>query len=227
MLANITWPSLVYYQREHAWWLIIAAIIVEFLILRRSLKTRPVWAFGIVVTINMFSASVGALPIFSSAFGRLPLLPWAGLYWTLHVDHGYYTYYAFCISTPCAALVSTVLEGLLLFTAFYKVTSKQCLYWLPIANLASAELTFCTLCYPPITVPTVITLFFAYAICVLAFTWRRRASRRQTGDAPLPAPTHDIDVDRPEAASASHCANVGKRGLQGGGQKLPSGFGGE
>ena len=116
ILANITWPSLVYYQRERAWWLIIVVIIVEFLILRRSLKTRSVWAFGIVVAINIFSAIVGAMLTFSSGFGRVPLLPWIGLNWTLYVDHGYYTYYAFCISVPCAAFISTVIESLPLFT---------------------------------------------------------------------------------------------------------------
>ena len=184
MLANITWPSLVYYERERAWWLIIAAIVVEFLILRRSLRTKLIWAFGIVVAINIFSALVGSLLTFSSEFGRVPLLPWVGLYWTLRVDQGYFTYYAFCISVPCAAFISTGIEGLLLFTAFYKVTSKQCLFWLPIANLASAELTFCTLCYPPVTAPITTTLLLAYAACLLAFAWRRRSSRRQTGEPP-------------------------------------------
>lgn len=184
MLANITWPSLVYYERGHVWWLIVAAIIVEFLILRRSLKTRPFWAFGVVVVINIFSATIGALLTLPSVFGRVPLLPWLGLYWTLYIDHGYYTYYAYCISVPCAAFISTVFEGLLLFTLFYKVTSKQCLFWLPIANLASAELTFCTFFYPSITVPIVMTLLSAYAAYVLAFTWWRRSSRRREEELP-------------------------------------------
>ena len=41
-----------------------------------------------------------------------------------------------------AALLSTILEGLLLFTLIRRVVTKQSLLWLPIANLASAELTF-------------------------------------------------------------------------------------
>jgi hypothetical protein len=184
LIANVTWPSLIYYEREHAWWLIIAAIAVEFLILRRSLKTRPIRGFGIVVTINIFSAIVGALLTFSSDFGRLPFVPWVGLYWTACVDHGYFTYNAYCISVPCAALVSTALEGLLLFTAFYKITSKQCLYWLPIANMASAELTFGTLCYPTKTVLAVITLLFAYVTYRLIFARRQRSSKQPTIEPP-------------------------------------------
>lgn len=183
VFANVTWPSLVYYERERAWWVIVAAIIVEFLILRRSLKTRFFWAFWVVVAINAFSALVGPFITFSSGgLGRLPLLPWIGLHWTLSVDQGYFTYYAFCVSVPCSALLSTILEGLLLFTAFYKVATKPCLFWLPIANLASAELTFCTLCSPPITTPSVTILLLAYATGIVVFAWRRRSSRRQAGE---------------------------------------------
>ncbi len=201
ILANITWPSLVYYQRERAWWLIIVVIIVEFLILRRSLKTRPVWAFGIVVAINIFSAIVGAMLTFSSGFGRVPLLPWIGLNWTLYVDHGYYTYYAFCISVPCAAFISTVIESLPLFTVFHKVASKRCLFWLPIANLGSAELTFCTLCYPPITVPMAVTFLCVCAACLLAFAWRRRSSKRREGD------KNSHNGEPPNAADGQAAAN--------------------
>ena len=58
MLANVTWPALVYYNRSHAWWVILLAIVLEFILLRKSLKATTFRAFGVVVVINVFTAVV-------------------------------------------------------------------------------------------------------------------------------------------------------------------------
>ena len=87
MLANVTWPSLIYYEREHAWWMILVAVVVEFLILRRSLKTSPARGFGITAIINVFSAMVGSLITFPvGGLGRERPIPWIGLFWAFRVD---------------------------------------------------------------------------------------------------------------------------------------------
>jgi hypothetical protein len=143
MLANVTWPSLVLYEREHAWWIIIAVIAVEFWLLRRTLNTTPKRGFGIIVAINSFSALMGAIIKFplGGDWGSAPPLVWIGLYWAFRVD-GTFSVGSWGIAVLCAALLSTIFEGLLLFTVFYRATTTRCLFWLPIANLASAELTF-------------------------------------------------------------------------------------
>ena len=154
MFANVTWPSLLYDNRAHAWWMIIICIAIEFLVLRRSLKTTPVRALGIIVAINVFSAIIGAIPFipwendfpFDHAVRLAPLV-WAGLSWASNVDQvlglGTFNCVSWVITILFATILSTLLEGLLLFTAFYRVAAnRRCLYLLPVANLASAIFTY-------------------------------------------------------------------------------------
>jgi hypothetical protein len=154
MFANITWPSLVYYHREHAWWVIVTCIAIEFMLLRWSLKTTAVRAFGVVVAINLFSALMGTIPCvpWESDFpfehpAWVPPLVWAGLSLACHVDPslglGGFNIVTWSITILCAAILSTLFEGLLLLTLFYRVVAtRRCLLWLTVANLASAFFTY-------------------------------------------------------------------------------------
>ena len=151
MFANITWPSLYIYNREHVWWIILMAIIVEFAILRWSLKTNLLRALGITLAINLFSALIGMIPFMpwtgDFPYGhskRLPPLIWVGLMWGVHVD-GTFSAQTWLVSILCAFALSTLFESLLLFTVFRRVTTKWCMVWLPAANLASAGLTYLSL----------------------------------------------------------------------------------
>ena len=151
MFANVTWPSLELFYRERAWWIIIASVLLEFLILSRSLKTTWRRALGVVLAINLFSALVGMIPCipwrgfpFGSHGRNLPPLIWAGIDWALRVDDTF-SLGSWGVAVVCAGTLSTIFEGLILFTVFRRVTTKWCLLWLPVANFASAELTWLSL----------------------------------------------------------------------------------
>jgi hypothetical protein len=142
IFANVTWPALVFYQREHAFWIIPATIVIEFLILRRSLRHGWIRAFGITAGLNVFSAAAGAI---TGYLLPMPLLPYFGLYWEGRVsnalDLGTFNILSWDAALLYAVLLNTLLEGLLLFTVFHRAASRRCVFWLPLANLASAELT--------------------------------------------------------------------------------------
>lgn len=138
MLANVTWPSLAFQHRSHAWWMILLAIAIELLIVRKSLKTGMLAALGIVVAMNTFSALISLIITIEG----LPLLPWLGWYWTIVVDQGYLTWHAFGVSTLGAAVLSTLLEIFCLLTVFRRIAGRGSAAPVVVANVASAELTF-------------------------------------------------------------------------------------
>lgn len=143
MFANVTWPSLLLYERERAWWIIIAVVAVEFVILFRTLGTTWGRALALVAAMNTFSALIGSIAMVGGELGPAPPLVWIGLYWALVFD-GTFSSASWGVAAVSAAVLNTFFEGLFLVLV-QRVTSIRiswrCLIWLAFANLISAILT--------------------------------------------------------------------------------------
>jgi hypothetical protein len=143
LFANIVWPALLFYERSLAWWIIGGSIVVEWWMIKRALATTAVRSFAVVFTMNLVSAFVGWFTgrFFESPWfgGKMPLVPLTGLYWLLYVDHWGSTW---SIAVTSSAVVNTVIEGLFLVVVFRRLLKRSILLWLPMANLATAEITY-------------------------------------------------------------------------------------
>ncbi len=158
VFANIIWPALVQYQRERCWWVIGATVIIEWWILRRTLRISALGALAVTLAANVFSAIVGSLtggfltdPIFGEY--KPALLPLSGLYWEVYVNTplamGTFNTLTWVAAIVCATVINTALEGLVFVTIVRKTAQKSIVFWLPMANLATAELTFLSLWVVP------------------------------------------------------------------------------
>jgi hypothetical protein len=177
LLANITWPALMFYERGQAWWIIAVSIIVEWWIIRRALTTTAAKSLAVALAMNVFSAFLGWLtglflesPWFPT--GKMPLVPLSGLFWLTYVDHWGSTW---SVAVASSAAINTVVEGFFLVVVFRRLLKKSILLWLPIANVATAELTFLTFYTKP-AISAVILASLVITACVsLAFKRRRLA----------------------------------------------------
>lgn len=131
--ANMIWPSLIIVQKYYAWYVILAALIIEVVAAHIFLKTDWLKSILVMVVVNVISALVGLI-----------LIPVSGLLIEVLMTPfalGTFSLLNWILEYLCAVLVNTCVEGLMLKWIF-KYQFKPNFWWLFVANLISVIISF-------------------------------------------------------------------------------------
>jgi hypothetical protein len=133
--ANLIWPSVYISEGMMTWWIIIAGLVGEFIVLKIFTRDNYFKSMLMVVIMNIISTLVGivAIPL-TGLLGEIVLLPIDSLLniGTFHISH-------WILSFLLTVLCNAVIESFSLKLIFKKVF-KEIFLWIFCANIISVLL---------------------------------------------------------------------------------------